>query len=55
MLLCQLTVINKLKFFGYTLVWGPVLIINYDFCLKLLICCLLIVSKVVAKFRYGVD
>ncbi len=29
--------------------------INYDFCLnKLLICCLLIVSKVVVKFRYRV-
>ncbi len=27
--------------------------INYDFCFnKLLICCLLVVSKVVVKFRY---
>ncbi len=34
-----------------TLVWGPVLTIN--FCLnKLLIGCLLIVSNVVVKFRY---
>ncbi len=29
--------------------------INYDFCLnKLLICCLLIVSKIVVKLRYWV-
>ncbi len=35
---------------GHTLVQGPILTINYDFCLKFSF----IVSKVV-KFRYGVN
>ncbi len=44
-----------IKILGQTLIWGTILTINYDFYLnKLLIFCLLIVSKVVVKFRYGV-
>ncbi len=39
---------------AHTLVWGPILTINYDFCLnKLLICCLLIVKKAAVKQRIG--
>ncbi len=51
-----MNIIQQYCIFGHTLVCGPILIINYIFCLsKLLICCLLIVSKVVVKFRYGVE
>ncbi len=36
--------------YNHTLVWEPVLTINYDFCLnKLLICCLLIVSLLLSS------
>ncbi len=42
--------INVMNYYYYYL-----LTINYDFSLnKLLICCLLIVSKVVVKFRYWI-
>ncbi len=46
----MLTLLNPV---GHNLFEGPILTNNYDFCLhKLLICCLLIVSKIVGKFRY---
>uniref|UniRef100_A0A8C2FRF1 Contactin 3a, tandem duplicate 2 n=1 Tax=Cyprinus carpio TaxID=7962 RepID=A0A8C2FRF1_CYPCA len=38
--------------FSHTLFYAQVLTINYSFCLKLLICCSLIVSKVLFKFSY---
>ncbi len=36
---------------GHTLVQGPILTINYDFCFKFSF----VVSKVVVKFRYEVN
>ncbi len=52
----QVDIVNIVfKHYSHILVYAPILTIDYDFCLnKTLICCLLIVIKVVVKFGEGV-